>query len=55
MGPILFGYHEFGVQLYIVAGHQIQMLGLLFLFGCIGLHWFGGITLVTGRSAPRTF
>jgi hypothetical protein len=55
MGPILFGLHEFGMQLYIVAGHQIQMLGLLGLPGWIGVHWRGCITLFAGRSDPRTF
>jgi hypothetical protein len=48
MGPILFGLHEFGVQLYIVACYQIQMLGLLGLLGWIGIHWCGCIALFTG-------
>jgi hypothetical protein len=53
MGPILFGLHEFGMQLYIVAGHQIQMLDLLFMLVSLGLHWFGVVTLVITGGVTR--
>jgi hypothetical protein len=39
MGPILFGLHEFGVHLYIVAGHQFQMLGLVIMLGSLPLQF----------------